>query len=116
MSQDKKEVERLMRLREQQIRARTPGAKQKEIQRRVYARRRKQRKNVTLMDMITEVPYKLQGVMLGALIGVIISIALPMLVEASWTGMVGIAALVFLTIVGFVLGQALDVREELSDL
>jgi hypothetical protein len=116
LAKKESEVERIMRIRQQQLEGRDPHAKQRETDRRVAARRRKMRKQVSYLDIITDVPRKWQGIVLGLMFGVVIWIGLFLLVEASWVDMAGVAAMVVLAIVGFFFGQALDVRDELRDL
>ena len=113
---DKNEIDRLQRLRQQQLAARDPHAKQREIDRKVAARRRKYKKQVTFQDMLADMSYKWQGVIVGALIGIIGSIVLSLTVEASWVELAGLAAVIVLAMLGFILGQAFDAREELKDL
>ena len=116
MSDKNNETDRLQRLRQQQIAARDPRAKQREIDRKVAARRRKPKKQITFQDMLADMSHKWQGVIVGALIGVIVSIVLSLTVEASWVELVGLAAVIVLATLGFILGQAFDAREELRDL
>jgi uncharacterized protein YacL len=116
MSNRNDELERLQRLRERQLSARDPRAKERRTQRKVAARRRKLRKRLTLKDILLDIPYKWQGVIIGAIIGVIISIVLTLTVESSWVELLGLLAVLFIAMIGFVIGQALDAREELKDL
>ena len=46
----------------------------------------------------------------------VISVALSLLVRAPWVDLMGILAIIALAIIGFLFGQALDVRDELRDL
>ncbi len=119
MSNKNDEIERLMRLREQQIRARDPKAKDKKIQARITARRRKLRRKTTTQDMIHDMlgdmPHKLWGVVIGTIIGVVISIVLALMVEASWAPLVGLATTIILAIVGFFIGHSFDWRGEVRD-
>ena len=119
MSNQDDDLERLIRLRERQIQARDPKAKEREIQRKVTARRRKLRRKVTIQemfqDMVGDIPYKLWGILIGTAIGIIISIVLALTVEASWAPLVGLASTVVLALIGFVLGHSLDWRDEMRD-
>lgn len=116
MSNDRSEIERLQRLRQRQLQARDPLAKQRAIERRVTARRRRMRRQVSYLDLITDVPRKWQGLILGLLIGMALWLGINLLVEAAWEDIVGLGVTIALPIVGFYFGQALDVRDELRDL
>jgi hypothetical protein len=119
VSHQNDELERLTRLRERQIQARDPKAKEKESQRRVTARRRKLKRKTTIQgmmrDMLGDMPYKLWGALIGAGLGFVISIALALLVEASWTALVGLAAVIILALVGFFFGHSFDWRAQVRD-
>jgi len=110
------EIRRLQRLRERQLQARDPHAKQRKIDRRIADRRRRLEKRESFSSIFTDVPHKWQGVVVGVLIGAIISILLSLLVHAAWTDVIGVALIVVFAIIGFYFGQALDVRDELRDL
>jgi uncharacterized protein YacL len=114
MSDNNSEIERLRRLRQQQLAARDPHAKQRDINRKVSARRRKLKKQGAFQDMLTDMAYKWKGVIVGALIGIIISIVLSLTVEAWWVELAGLAAVIVLASIGLILGQAFDAREELK--
>jgi hypothetical protein len=110
------EIERLRRLREKQLKARDPLAKQRKIDRQVAARRRKKQKSFSVGGMIRDMPYKWRGAIIGAVIGMGISIILTMVLTSKWTDIIGLLIVVFLTIIGLMFGQAFDAREELKDL
>ena len=116
MSKRNKELERLERLRQQQLQARDPLAKQRKIERKVVARRRGSKEKVSFKSMITDVPYRWRGAILGAVLGIVISIVLPNLVEGSWAEWIGLLAVVVLALLGFMFGRAIDLRDELRDL
>ena len=121
MSSGRDELERLKRLREQQIRSRDPKAKEKQIQARVTARRRKLgRRNTSfrymMRDMLGDLPYKFWGAIIGALLGTVIAIILALVWEdLAMVAMVGLAATVVLTLVGVVFGHSFDWRAEVRD-
>ena len=116
MTKRNEELERLKRLRQKQLQARDPLAKQRKIERKVAARRHGTKERVTFKSMITDVPYRWRGAILGAVLGIVISIVLPSLVEASWVDWVGLLAVVALALLGFMFGRAFDLRDELRDL
>ena len=119
MSNKDKELERLMRLREQQIRTRDPHAKGRELHGRLAERGRRHRKPVTLQgtlqEMLTDIPGKWQGAIIGGTLGLVISIVLAVAVGAYWVALVGLAATIVLAIVGYFLGTSFDWRDELRD-
>jgi VIT1/CCC1 family predicted Fe2+/Mn2+ transporter len=115
MSSQKDEIERLRRIREQQLRARDPLSKQKKSGQKITTRRRQQRQTFSFRDLL-DVPYQVKGAIIGALIGVTFWLALPLVVTASWTDVAGLLSILFLTILGVIIGQAIDLREEIKDL
>jgi hypothetical protein len=66
--------------------------------------------------MISETPNKFLGLVLGLLIGVLVLIFVPEFVDPPWGEVIGFGAIVFLAFLGFLLGQAMDVRDNLKDL
>jgi hypothetical protein len=115
MSKD--EVDRLVRLRQQQLKARDPHAKQRAIDRKVARRRARTRKQPgSYFEVFTDVPRKWQGIVIGLLLGLLVWIGLNLLVSASWVDIVGLASVVGLAIIGFYFGQAIDTRDELREL
>ena len=116
MSGQNDELKRLKRIRDQQIRARDPSVKQKKLQHTISTRRRKSVRKLSFIDILREVSYKVKGTLIGFIIGLLIFLILPYLVDTSWIDYVGIGAILFLTILGFSLGQALDARDSLKEL
>ena len=116
MSNEDRELERLKRIRDRQLRARDPQVKQRKIQRNITAKRRKAVRKFSLREILAEIPHKVKGALIGAVIGMVISIVLPMFIEAYWVDIVGIAAIFVLAIVGLFFGQAYDTRDSLKDL
>ena len=121
MSNRSDELERLKRLREQQIRSRDPKAKEKRIQAKVTTRRRKLgRRNASfqymMRDMLGDLPYKFWGAILGALLGTVISIILALVWEdIAMVAIVGLAVTLILTLIGVVFGHSFDWRAEVTD-
>lgn len=115
------ELERLKRLREQQIQARDPKAKEKKTQAKVTARRRKlRRKNTSfqymMRDILGDMSYKFWGVIIGVVLGTIISIVLALFMEdIVMVTVLGLLATLILALVGFVLGSSFDWRAEVTD-
>jgi hypothetical protein len=116
MSNQVDDRERLRQLRDRQLQARDPRSVDRKVHRAVAKRRGRRQKRVTLAEMYTDVPAKWKGLFLGLLAGAAVSIALPLLFEGTWPELVGLASLPILAILGLVIGQAFQVRDELRDL
>lgn len=116
MSNEDKELKRLKRIRDQQLRARDPQVKQRKIQRNIAVKQRKAVRKFSLREILADIPHKAKGALMGAVIGLAISIVLPMFFEAYWVDIAGIAAIFVLAIMGFLFGQASDTRDSLNKL
>ncbi len=110
------EVERLKRLRERQLADRNPVEKKKQFQS-TYLRKESQVRSqrYTLGDAWRTIPHVFRSPLIGLLIGLCIIIILPLLWKSTWAFWAGVIATVFLLILGAVIGQALDVRDNLRD-
>jgi hypothetical protein len=121
MSNQNDELERLRRLRERQILARDPKAKERKVQAKVTTRRRKlKKKNVSfqtmMRDMLGDMSYKFWGAIAGVVLGTVISIVLALFLEdIGMVAVIGLAATVVLTLVGFIFGHSFDWRAEVKD-
>jgi hypothetical protein len=121
MSHQNDELERLKRLRERQIQARDPKAKDRKVQARVTTRRRKlEKKNVSfqtmMRDVLGDMPYKLWGALIGVVLGTVIAIVLALFLEdIVMVTVIGLAATVVLAMVGVILGHSFDWRAEVED-
>ena len=116
MSDRDKELERIKRIREQQLRARDPTKKDRAFQQRVSARQASTGK-LTLSSVIRDIPGKWLGTILGTLVGIVAAILVHLLVdlEARWVDWLSYF-LVFAGIaMGRGLGAAMDWREEDHD-
>ncbi len=120
MSNRNDELERLKRLRQQQIQARDPQAKDRKTQAKVTKRRRKLRRNASLpymlKDMLGDMSYKFWGAIIGVGLGTIISIVLAVVMDDVTTvTILGLSATLILVVVGVVFGQSFDWRAEVTD-
>jgi hypothetical protein len=115
------ELERLKRLRERQLQARDPLVKKRELQRRLAAQqRRARRQQPSLMgifgDMLADIPARWKGIVVGALLGTVVSIVLALVnVDAIWVLLVWLVGGLFLAVGGFIIGRAFDWRDEVRD-
>lgn len=119
MSKKDDELERLKRIREQQIRARDPRAKEKKFHGTVSGKYRRKRKQVTfrgaLKDELASIPHKWRGLLIGTTLGVVVLIVLLVTVESAWTPIIGVLIIVLLAIVGFSIGSSFDWRDKMRD-
>ncbi len=116
MGNEESEQERLQRLRDQQIRARDPLVKERRVSKRIAAQQRKKRVNESFIrDAISDVSHKAKGAYIGALLGLLIMLLLPLVMESRTANIIGIAAIPFLIALGVLFGASLDWRDEIRD-
>ncbi len=116
MSKTESEQERLKRLRDEQIRARDPLIKERQISQRISTQQRRKRQNEHFFkDAVGDVPHKIRGVYVGAVLGLIVMLVLPSFVEGNVGNILGIAAIPLFIIIGFLYGASFDWRDDLRD-
>ncbi len=106
---DQKEVDRLQRLREQQLRARDPTKKERQ-QAKMISQKYQRRKKLTLVDALKEVRGGWWGTLVGGLLGAILGLLVQQELEAS-------AAIFYILlfaglIIGRMVGMVADWRDE----
>lgn len=116
MTHQEDERERLRRLRDRQLQTRNPKKADARTMRYVAQRRGRRQKKITLADMVRELPHRWRGLFLGAIIGMFIWLVLTVLAEGAWVDPVGLACIAVVALLGFVMGQAFDARDELKRL
>lgn len=116
MSSRNSEQERFRRIRDRQIQLRDPQKKVNTLQHSISRRRKKSVTRFSFRSMISETPNKFLGFVLGLIIGVLVLIIVPDFVEPPWGDVVGFVSIVFLAILGFLLGQAMDARDRIKEL
>lgn len=109
------EQERLKRLREQQLQARDPMVKQRKIQRNISVKEKKLRKKFTLSGAWRDFPKVVRMPIIALLIGGAITIFLPSLWNSPYATIAGAGATILMIIFAIVLGNALDLRDEIKD-
>lgn len=116
MTRQESEQERLKRIRDQQIRARDPQTKEHKISRRVTSQQVKKRQSENFFkDSIKDVSHKVRGVYVGAFLGLIILLVLPLFIEGKIATVLGVAAIPFLMALGFFYGASFDWRDDIND-
>jgi len=115
MSNQKKDFERLLQIRNQQLQARDPLKKERKKQDRI-THQFKSRQGYSVSQGVSDVKHKWKGLLIGIIMGLVIWIVLATLVHASWADLAGLGAIVICPILGFMLGTSFDWRDELRDL
>ena len=116
MTKSNDEVERFKRIRDKQLQARDPQKKERRIQHNISVRQRKSRQSFSFGKMLSELPRAWIGLIIGVFIGFLVLLILPLFSSASWVNLLGLAITLFLAILGFTIGYAIDGKRELEDL
>jgi VIT1/CCC1 family predicted Fe2+/Mn2+ transporter len=116
MAADKSELERLRRIRQQQLAARDPSKKQNKLQKTITHKHRSRSQSFSIGTMWTEVPSRWKGAFFGSLFGVIAIFVLPLVTDAEWATTVGFVLLFFMAVMGFLVGRSKDAQDDLRKL
>jgi len=109
---DKDEIERIKRIRDQQIRVRYDPDEKKARYDKISVQRRQGTK-VTWKSVLKDVPDKVWWSLLGGLIGVVFMLIILRLPNPpSYALYIGLAGVVFGLVVGFILGKQRDSGKE----
>jgi hypothetical protein len=106
---DQDEIERIRRIREEQIRARDPRKKEAKLQQKMDTRLTYA--EVSWEEILKDIPVKWWGTIIGGVIGLIVGIVLNMAIGATWTQY----ALLVTTLAGVALGRGLGMAMDWSD-
>jgi hypothetical protein len=106
------EIQRLQRLRDQQLAARRPNEKREQYLQTYHARYSK-RKPLTLKEIVNVFSNKWKGAFFGVLIGLLAWYLLFTLVQANWVAIVGPLVALVCVILGVVIGSSFDWRDDL---
>lgn len=115
MAKRESEKERWIRIREQQLAARDPLRGERRTQRRIAEQHRRSQRRFSFSLMLEDIPYRMKGAFFGAILGGVIGALMPLLITASWADWIWIAAVIIVSVIGFLYGSALDAREQIKD-
>ena len=107
MSSERDEIERVKRLREQQIRTRNPYKKNDRTQQRI-SQKVKTQKKYTWGDAIRDMPAKFTYLIVGGLIGLVFSGTIALIIEAPWEAYMIVGFVLFGMMGGFLVGNYVD--------
>ena len=116
MSHQNDEVERLKRIRDQQLQARDPQKKQRQLQHNISKRYRSSQETFSFKKLWMGVEQKWRGIVIGAFLGAIVLVVLPSFTDSDKAMLLGVLVFVFLLVMGYMIGQAADARDEIEDL
>lgn len=108
------ESERLKRLRDRQIAARDPLVKERQFQRDMSLKEKRMYKPVSLKDDWRNIPNVVKVPIFMLVLGIIGSIILVRVWSWEYAAYVGIGVTLALSIFGAVLGNALDLRDDIK--
>lgn len=108
------EAERLQRLREKQLRDRDPLEKERKFQHSSSLKEKRMRKPLSLAEDWGNIPQIVKVPVFGLIIGLIATYFIVRLWDWQYAIYVGVGATLFLIIFGAVLGNALDLREDIK--
>lgn len=112
MPRDENELDRLRRLREQQIQDRDPRQKNTRLYRDIGRKVEKSRQ-VSVVQIIREFPARWLYMLIGFFVGLIIGLTITALFDGVWwSQLVALVVVLVLTFVGRVAGLAEDWRKE----
>ena len=116
MAGEDSELERLRRIRERQLSDRDPGRKQQKLQQTITRKHRRSAQPFSMARMWAEVPKRWKGTLFGSIFGVVAVIVLPLVTDSKLATVIGLALLVFLALIGFLVGRARDTQDDVRDL
>lgn len=109
------EQERLKRLREQQLSSRDPLVKQRQFQRNSAAKEKRMRKPFSLAKAWMDIPHIIKTPFYGLCLGALLVLFLPSLWQSKYAILAAGGVTLALVIFGIVVGNALDIRDNLKD-
>lgn len=109
------EQERLKRLREKQIADRDPLVKQRKLQQNYSVKARRMRKPFKLTGAWKDIPHIIRTPFYALLLGIAVIFILPALWESPLAIWAALLITAFLIVFGLVLGNSLDLRDDIKD-
>jgi hypothetical protein len=108
------EQERLRRLRQQQLAARDPLAKERKVSQKVATRRKTTYKQTTIKDMRKAMGHKWRGLITGAVFGFIVFAIIAHFFSDGVYQLAGFMAIFFFAFFGFMVGSSFDWRDDIK--
>ena len=108
------EAERLKRLREKQLRDRDPLEHERKFQRNSSAKEKRMQKPISLKEDWRKIRYIVKAPLYAFIFGIIGTIILTSLWDSQYAFYVGAGITMGLILFGAVLGNAIDLREDIK--
>jgi hypothetical protein len=109
------EQERLKRLREKQLQARDPLVKQRQFQRSSSVKERRMRKPFSMSKAWKDIPHIVKAPFYGLILGVSAIFVLPTFWNSPYAIYTAAGATLLFIIFGAIMGNSLDLRDEIKD-
>lgn len=109
------EQERLKKLRDRQLQARDPLAKQRKFQQSSSVKEKRMRKPFSLSKAWKDIPHIIRSPFYGLILGVLVVFVLPMIWDSPNALIAGAGATLLFIIFGLILGNSLDLRDRIRD-
>ena len=104
------ELERIKRIRDQQISQRDPRMREKAFYGQISQRRRSRK--LTFRGVIKDFQAKWLWMLLGGLIGVVVAVLFAWLIQAKWAEYIGYVIVFAGIVIGRLLGAVMDWRDD----
>jgi hypothetical protein len=108
------ESERLKRLRQKQLADRDPLVKQRQFQHNSAIKEKRMQKPFSLKKAWSDIPHSIKIPFYGLIFGVLVIVILPNIWESPYVILAGAGATLLLIIFGFILGNSLDLRDDIK--
>lgn len=109
------ESERLKRLRQKQLTDRDPLVKQRQFQRSSVVKEKRMRKPFSMKKAWDDIPHSVKLPFYGLIIGVLVMVILPNFWTSRYAFLTGGGATLLFMIFGFIVGNSLDLRDDIKD-
>ncbi len=116
MTDNNSEQERLKRLRDKQLADRDPHIKQRHYNQSYSVKSKRKTQKLTLKSMWSDLPHIIKSAFIGLVLGVLVLIFLPQFWASPYAVYVSVFCLILFLIVGVLIGNALDLRDNIRDL
>ncbi len=109
------EQEKLKQLRNRQLQARDPLARQRKFQRSSSIKEKRMYKPFSLTKAWKDIPHIVKSPFYGLILGVIVVFVLPTFWDSPYAIIVGAGTTLLFIIFGLILGNSLDLRDSIRD-